>query len=91
MILLASADDDSNRSLAVYLSTDNDRYNDNSNDYSQLVIERRLLTQIDRVNASLSGQRNIFSWQFLARCGRTVFFAAYNSATGGAIVSKFSE
>jgi len=51
LILLALCDDN-NRSMTVYLATDND--NDN-NDNSHLIIERRLHTNTDRLNISVSG------------------------------------
>jgi len=49
LILLALCDDN-NRSMTVYLATDNDNDNDN-----HLIIERRLHTNTDRLSISLSG------------------------------------
>ena len=59
LILLAVSDDD-NRSLLMYLSTGN---NDDNKAQNQLIVERRLQTNVDRLNVSLSGALVIMSFR----------------------------
>jgi len=54
-LILLALGDDNNRSLSVYISRSNDNKDIDNNAESQLIVERRHLADVDRVNASLAG------------------------------------